>query len=457
MQQLLTKQTGILVCLLFCIPAHAQSPATSDVCQSDAKCMELYQTAANLTKTEQHVAALGLLQTAYAKYPAAWLLVHIGRAQQKLGRLPAAINSYRQYLASIETTTDPALTQKVQDYLRQAQSQVVDSCLVNPKCNELIELARSLSKTGQYEAALTLYQNAFTQFPASWLLVNIGRAQQKLGQLPQAIATYRQYLSSPEAQDDPELTRKAQEYLLQAENDYEPPPIMIETPPPPPPPPAPPPRPRCPDELEDSDEKRCERQKRSGLAITLALSGRRIVTRPSELSGSAAPESVGNLGGSLLFGYKIRRVLIGLGVEVDYATGSTQLVSQAGMATVSTSTTSYLIAPTLQLALVRALAGQLELFASAQLGLGQSLTRRTWSPAVPVMMAEGDSAVDSFRLGFQLAPGVRHFLSRQLALTLLCGLAVDSLFTTQDRARGLSTEQVRSLSLFGTLGALAVF
>src|SRR5262249_51463889 len=124
--------------------------------------------------------ALSLYQKAYAQQPAAWILVSIGRIQEKLGRLAAAISSYRQYLASLETTTDPAMTQKVKEYLSRAESQVKDACLSNPKCAELAESARNLSKAGQFDAALTLYKTAYSKFSVPWLLVNIGRTQQKL-------------------------------------------------------------------------------------------------------------------------------------------------------------------------------------------------------------------------------------------------------------------------------------
>lgn len=165
-QRLYLRSSAFLICMLLCLPARAQPSSAPDICQSDVKCTELYQTASNLMKLEQNAAALALFQTAYAKYPAAWLLVHIGRAQQKLGQLVAAM------------------------------------------------------------------------------------------------ATYRQYLASPDAQDDPELTRKAQEYLLQAESDFEPPPAPLEQQPPPPPPAAMA-RPVCPgekDEPAESPTRPCERQ-----------------------------------------------------------------------------------------------------------------------------------------------------------------------------------------------------
>ena len=84
-----------------------------------------------------------------------------------------------------------------------------DVCLTDPKCAELNEAARNLSKEGQHDAALILYQTAYHQRPAAWLLVNIGRLQQKLYRTADAIKSYRQYLASADAKDDPELTKKA--------------------------------------------------------------------------------------------------------------------------------------------------------------------------------------------------------------------------------------------------------
>jgi hypothetical protein len=97
-----------------------------------------------------------------------------------------------------------------------------DSCLQDPGCAELYTNARSLSQAGQYEAALVAYQSAYVRSKAFWLLVNIGRMQQKTGRPQQAIATYRELLEEAVWDPfDPQMRSKAREYLQQAEQEVQ--------------------------------------------------------------------------------------------------------------------------------------------------------------------------------------------------------------------------------------------
>lgn len=92
-------------------------------------------------------------------------------------------------------------------------------CLSDSKCSEMYETARRLSVVGQYEAALVSYQSAYVQKPTPWLLVNIGRMQQKAGRPQQAIRTFKRFLDDPLAHQDIESQTKAREYLQQAEEE----------------------------------------------------------------------------------------------------------------------------------------------------------------------------------------------------------------------------------------------
>jgi tetratricopeptide (TPR) repeat protein len=101
-----------------------------------------------------------------------------------------------------------------------------DPCLSDPKCNELYEKARTLSRANQYEAALIMYQQTYAMTPLPWLLLNIGRVQQKLGRNEQAAGSYRKILEfnakmptdETAGLADVEVTAKAREYLKQAED-----------------------------------------------------------------------------------------------------------------------------------------------------------------------------------------------------------------------------------------------
>ena len=93
----------------------------------------------------------------------------------------------------------------------------VADCLSDAKCSEIYETARRLSVAGQYEAALVSYQSAYAQKPTAWLLVNIGRMQQKAGRPEQALRTFKRFLDDPLAHNDAESQTKAREYLHQVE------------------------------------------------------------------------------------------------------------------------------------------------------------------------------------------------------------------------------------------------
>lgn len=100
-----------------------------------------------------------------------------------------------------------------------------DPCLSDPTCNEMYERARTLSKANQYEAALVLYQQTFAMRPLPWLLLNVGRMQQKIGRHDQAVGTFRKLLdwNAKQPEDDQsnladeEVLAKAREYRTQAE------------------------------------------------------------------------------------------------------------------------------------------------------------------------------------------------------------------------------------------------
>lgn len=94
-----------------------------------------------------------------------------------------------------------------------------DSCLRDERCNALYESAVSLSKAGQFAAALANYEAAYRLQPVPWLLVNIGRIQQKSGNPQGAIENFQRYLALPPSQRDADTAAKAQEYLKQAEED----------------------------------------------------------------------------------------------------------------------------------------------------------------------------------------------------------------------------------------------
>lgn len=104
-----------------------------------------------------------------------------------------------------------------------------DACLENQRCKDLSDKARTLSLAGQYDTAVSLYQQAYAIKPQLWLLLNIGRVQQKLGRSDQAIVTYRHLLQMTDKRQledhsgltAQEVATRARDYLKQAEAELE--------------------------------------------------------------------------------------------------------------------------------------------------------------------------------------------------------------------------------------------
>ena len=93
-------------------------------------------------------------------------------------------------------------------------------CLTDPDCVALLRSAKSLSSANQPNAALTAYQQAYERSRSLWILINIGRIQQRLGRPADAIGTYRRYLDDGKAaQEPPEQLAQVRGYLHEAEQD----------------------------------------------------------------------------------------------------------------------------------------------------------------------------------------------------------------------------------------------
>jgi hypothetical protein len=65
--------------------------------------------------------------------------------------------------------------------------------------------------------ALDAYESAYRRKPVPWLLINLGRSQHKMGRFADAISNYQRYLTEKEA--SPELRKKAEQFLREAESD----------------------------------------------------------------------------------------------------------------------------------------------------------------------------------------------------------------------------------------------
>lgn len=88
---------------------------------------------------------------------------------------------------------------------RIAASQPADDlCISSSVCTALSEKGRVASDQSRYQDALAAFQGAYENTPAPWLLINIGRAQYRLGMAEQAISSFQKYqrlVPSPPAEE----------------------------------------------------------------------------------------------------------------------------------------------------------------------------------------------------------------------------------------------------------------
>lgn len=97
-----------------------------------------------------------------------------------------------------------------------AQTAQDDPCLRDVQCQNLLASAQEASQQQRYEDALRTYQEAYSLSSAPWLLVNIGRMQQKLAHFDESIQSYGNYLATPSHPGDDDQRAAARTYLREA-------------------------------------------------------------------------------------------------------------------------------------------------------------------------------------------------------------------------------------------------
>lgn len=93
-----------------------------------------------------------------------------------------------------------------------------DPCLLDGLCRAHYLRARTLSKDGNFEGALSAYEAAYRRRPSPWLLISIGRTLHKLGRPAEAIQQYERYRQEDKSPNPTRLERVA-EYTKQAQAD----------------------------------------------------------------------------------------------------------------------------------------------------------------------------------------------------------------------------------------------
>lgn len=194
------------------------------------------------------------------------------------------------------------------------------------------------------------------------------------------------------------------------------------------------------------------KQKANGLVVSLGFAAHSPLV---QADGNTA-FATSSLGGTLFAGYKMDRFIFGLGFLIDHSGARNKLVSPAGESSQTVDYTSFLFTPGVQIAALRAAQGRLELYGSAQFGLGRSFVSRSNNPELPGdVLATYDNS--NFRLNYQIGPGLRFYFIPQFALQLTTGVSGDHFFASQDTPSGRRTDNVSNVSIFGNLGLLGVF
>lgn len=95
------------------------------------------------------------------------------------------------------------------------QKSKTDGCLTDPICRASYQKALSQYDEGRFDEALANFKEAYQRRQMPWLLVNIGRAAQRLGRASEAIQYYERYKKA-EPNIDAENEKRINKYIEQA-------------------------------------------------------------------------------------------------------------------------------------------------------------------------------------------------------------------------------------------------
>ncbi|MFO0579310.1 MAG: hypothetical protein U1A78_35360 [Polyangia bacterium] len=194
------------------------------------------------------------------------------------------------------------------------------------------------------------------------------------------------------------------------------------------------------------------KQKVRGLAVYLTIGGRYVLATPdvnTTLSNTAFQ-------GGLFAGYKLDRIVVGLGFDISHIGTATKYAAGSSQSSGSRGDTAFLLGPGIQAAILRSKDQRIELIGAFQIGFGRTFTSISNDPAIPPQYGP-ENNVSNFHLAYQIGPGLRYWAHPQFALTVGSGISGDHLFFSQNNPSGNKADQVNAVSLYGTLGALGVF
>lgn len=159
--------------------------------------------------------------------------------------------------------------------------------------------------------------------------------------------------------------------------------------------------------------------------------------------GTGAVGTISGLQGGIFGGYKIKRVIFGLGFDLSRVASGTS----TGNTSTSTSNTSILFTPGVSVAIVRSADKRVELFGQFDMGFGTT---------VGDAIAKGESI---FRLTYDVGPGLRYWVHPQFAFGAFAGLNGNFEWDTRAANNGMpsTTDSSGLTSIFAQLQFMGVF
>jgi hypothetical protein len=150
--------------------------------------------------------------------------------------------------------------------------------------------------------------------------------------------------------------------------------------------------------------------------------------------------------GGFFAGYKISRVMFGLGLEIARVASGT---SGGGGGDTSKADTAFELVPGIRVAIVRSADKRVEMFGQFDLGLGTSLHDEHPNLA--------GTSPDVFLLSYKVGPGARFWAHPQFAVGAVAGVEGDFKFTSMTAGGFTSKTSSGLTSIFAAIQLLGVF
>jgi hypothetical protein len=182
-----------------------------------------------------------------------------------------------------------------------------------------------------------------------------------------------------------------------------------------------------------------------GVVVEARLGTQVVALVSTGTGGSTTLSPLSLLQGGIFGGYKIKRVIFGLGFDLARTAAG---ASVSGVSTTTSSaTTSILFTPGVSVAIVRSADKRVELFGQFDMGFGTTV---------------GDSVMTGesvFRLTYDVGPGLRYWIHPQFAFGALAGVAGAFAWDTQSGMAGAPSTTTSSglTSIFAQLQVMGVF